>query len=113
MVPFREERNLQAQADCGYLFLGLDRLCCHAAKGPSPCHTSPNLTQPSFHPTTATVHCRFFDGSVAHLLLFDRALTPQNVAGLYQIYDVNSTGEVQVVQLLAWATAAVRVCQQV
>lgn len=50
---------------------------------------------------------------MAHLLLFDRALTPQNVAGLYQIYDVNSTGEVQVVQLLAWATAAVRVCQQV
>lgn len=38
-------------------------------------------------------HQRFFDGSVAHLLLFDRALTPQNVAGLYQIYDVNSTGE--------------------
>lgn len=36
---------------------------------------------------------RFFDGSVAHLLLFDRALTVQDVAGLYQAYAVNSTGE--------------------
>ncbi|KAL4430893.1 hypothetical protein ABPG75_006149 [Micractinium tetrahymenae] len=36
---------------------------------------------------------RFFDGSVAHLLLFDRALTAQNVAGLYKAYSVNNTGE--------------------
>ncbi|KAL4426385.1 hypothetical protein ABPG77_004679 [Micractinium sp. CCAP 211/92] len=36
---------------------------------------------------------RFFDGSVAHLLLFDHALTAKNVAGLFQTYSLNSTGK--------------------